>query len=347
MDDPRNRAPQGGAPADELARLVNGFYISQAISVAARLGLADLMSNGPVPVEEMAAKIGAHPRALHRLLRALASVGVFAEREGGTFGLTPMAEKLRSDVPGSFRGFALLPGEPSFWGPWGELLYSVKTGKTAFSKVYGMDVWEWREKNPEAGRVFNDAMTALSDAQSKAIVDSYDFSIFKHVIDVGGGHGALVQALAKAHPQLRGTVFDLAFVTERANTSFAAEGLGERCHAVSGDMFKSVPGGGDAYLFKYIMHDWEDDRAADILRTCRKAIGTASAPVKLLVFEQVIPPGNGPHPSKLLDLQMLVSAGGRERTEEEFASLFEAGGFRLERVVPTPSAISVIEGVPV
>ncbi|WP_394830842.1 acetylserotonin O-methyltransferase [Pendulispora rubella] len=333
------------SPADELARLVNGFGISQAISVAARLGLADLMANGPVTVQDLASKIGANPRALHRLLRALAGVGVFAEMEAGSFVLTPMAERLRSDVPGSFRAFALLPSEPSFWGPWGELLYSVKTGKTAFSKVYGMDVWEWREKNPEAGQVFNDAMTSLSDAQSAAIVDAYDFSTFEHVIDVGGGHGALVRALAKAHPQLRGTVFDLAFVTERTNAAFEAEGLAERCRAESGDMFKNVPSGGDAYLFKYIMHDWEDDQALDILRTCRQAIGTASA--RLLVFEQVIPPGNVPHPSKLLDLQMLISAGGRERTEAEFASLLNAGGFRLVRIVPTASSISVIEGVPI
>jgi len=337
------------APQTELAQLVFGFYVSQAISVAARLGIADVLAAGPLVVDELAPKVGASPAALYRLLRALASVGVFVEDDRRQFGLTPLAERLRSDVPGSYRAMALLPTEPSFWGPWNELLYSVQTGKTAFRKLYGMDVWEWREKEPEAGRVFNEAMASNSEGHAEAILRAYDFSGFGHVLDVGGGHGALAAAICKANPDVRATVFDLAFVAEGARAFLGAQGLDRRCDVAAGDMFETIPAGADAYVFKYIIHDWDDERTLQLLRTCRKAMDRAAGSLepRLLVIESVIPTGNGPHPGKLLDLQMLVSAGGRERTAEEFATLYRAAGFRLTRVVPTNCPLSVVEGVPV
>jgi hypothetical protein len=281
---------------------------------------------------------------LYRLLRALASVGIFTEVEPEQFGLTPMAEALRADAPASQRGMArLLAGEAN-WRTWGQLGHSVQTGQSAFQHVHGLDVWEYREQHPEANAVFNAAMTSGSALQAAAIVDAYDFSGFGTLMDVAGGHGLLLTTILAANPTLRGILAEQPHVVATARSILEESAVADRCTVVEVDFFASVPSGADAYVLKWIIHDWDDERALAILRNCRRAMSMDGT---LLLAEAVIPPGDTPSPGKLADLQMMVAAGGQERTEAEFRALFEAAGFMLTRIVPTRSPLSVIEGKPV
>jgi hypothetical protein len=331
------------APRDALLRMIGGYQVSQALSVAATLGLADLLDGGPLTVQDLAEATATDAPALARLMRALASVGVFAEIDD-RFALTPLAAYLNSSVPGSLRAWAMNLGQPSVWNTWGHFLDSVRTGQPAFPSLYGTSAWEYREEHPEANAIFNQAMTELSAGLIDAIVESYDFSGIGTLVDVGGGEGALLAAILAANPLMRGILFDQPHVVTTAAGVLEQAGVAGRCTVVEGSFFDAVPVGGDVYILKSILHDWDDASASRILRSCREAITVTG---KLCVVDRVIRPGNDPDPAKYMDLIMLVMLGGRERTADEFGQLFAEAGFRLTRIIPTSSGLSVVEGAPV
>jgi hypothetical protein len=328
------------SPQEHLDRLLTGYRVSQALYVAAKLGLADLLRDGPRTADDLAVVTGTHPRSLYRLLRALASVGVFAEDGRQRFGLTSLAECLRSDAPGAQRAMAILVGE-MLYPTWGELLSSVKTGRSAFEKIHGQPVFEYLARHPEQAKLFDDAMVGIHGRETAAMLDAYDFSGVNVLADLGGGNGSVLTAVLHQYPDMRGILFDLLGVAERARANIEAAGLADRCRVISGDFFESVPGGADAYLLRHIVHDWDDEKATVILRNVHAAMGKAG---RLLVVEFVLRPGNEPSFGKLLDLAMLLIPGGQERTEDEYRRLFEVAGFRLTRLVPTTAEVCVIEG---
>lgn len=327
--------------AGQLTRMITGYWVSQAVYAAAELGLADLLKDGPKPVESLANATGTKPDPLFRLLRALASVGVFAEGPCRTFALTSTAQLLRSDVSGSQRSLARMAGGQQF-AAWSEILHSLRTGETAYQKVHGRPVFDALADDPENARIFDEAMTGIHGRETGAVLDVYDFAGIGTLVDVGGGNGGNLIATLERHPQMRGILFDLPHVVERARPRVEAAGLSSRCQLVGGSFFESVPPGGDAYLMRHIIHDWYDEQSLTILRNCHKALPVGG---KLLVIESVIPPGNDPFPGKFLDLTMLMIPGGKERTAEEYRILYEQAGFGLLRIVPTTAEVSVIEGI--
>jgi len=330
-------------PQQHLNQLISGYWHARCVYVVAKLGIADLLASGPQSIEELARRTGTHRPALFRLLRALASLGVFAEEPGQRFALTPAAELLRQDVPGSQWAMAVMMGEEHY-SAWGELLYSVRTGKIAFDKIYGMPVFEFLSQNPEQAALFDKAMVGVHGRETSAMLDAYDFSVFSSIADIGGGNGSTLCGILKRHPEIHGTLFDLPGVIERAGATVEAAGLANRVHLVAGSFFESVPGGVDAYVLRHIIHDWDEDKAIRILANVRRAIRDDG---RLLVVESVIPPGNEPFFGKLLDVTMMVIPGGQERTAQEYHDLLGKAGFRLARIVPTAADVSVIEGVPV
>ncbi len=329
-------------PSTTLRRLVNGYQVSQAIHVAASLGIADLLAAGPRASEELAADTGTHPGALYRLLRALAAVGVLEEDGERRFVLTPLGEPLRSDVADSIAGWAAFVGRPYYWQAWSALGESVRSGENAFRQVHGVGVWEYRSTRPEEALVFDRAMASVSGRVGRALVAAYDFGRFGTVADVGGGHGGFLAALLTANPAMRGVLFDLPHVVATAGPTLQAAGVAERCRIEAGSFFDAVPAGSDAYVLMHVIHDWEDAEAVEILRTCARA-AAGSAPV-LLVEQLVAPPNAGPE-TKLSDLNMLVGPGGLERTREEFAQILAAAGLRLERVAAEAFGQHVLEAV--
>jgi hypothetical protein len=326
-----------------LIRMITGFRISQMIYVAARLGIADLLKDGPRAADELAEATGTHAPSLYRLLRALASLGVFAEDEEGRFTLTPLAALLQTGVPGSQRARALFYGDPSSWQTWGHFLHSVTTGETAFGHIFGMDAWEYHSKHPELNEHFNAFMSENTAMQIPSIVAAYDFTGVRTLVDVGGGQGVLIAAILKANPHLNGILCDAPHVVNSARPVLEAEGVIDRCQVVPCDFFSSVPAGGDAYLLKSIVHDWSDDQAIAILKTCRRAMPEDG---RLLLVENVLTPGNEPDLAKLLDLQMLVELGGLERTEAGFGNLLARSGLQLTRVIAARAPLSIIEAIP-
>ena len=310
--------------------------------MAAKLGIADLLKDSPKSCDELATATGTNAPSLYRVLRALASLGVFAETQPNHFTLTPLAACLQSDTPNSVRACVIMQGEVNYQA-WGEFMHSVQTGGSSFEHIYGMNLYEYLAQNPESAKIFDDAMTNLSVIQSAAIAASYDFSSIQTLVDIAGGQGLLIASILKSNPTLKGVLFDQPPVIERAKRFLEAEGVLERCQLAAGNFFESVPEGGDAYILKYIIHDWDDERAIAILKQCHKVM---PANGKILVAEQVIPPANEPFMGKLLDLQMLVMTdGGRERTEAEYRALFEKAGFKLTRIVPTQREVSIVEGI--
>jgi len=336
------QAPEDLRAGETLMQMINGFQVTQALYVAATLGIAELLKDRFRTAPDLAEATHTHAPSLYRLLRALASVGVVTEDEAGRFGLTPLGQLLRPGVPGSLRGWALLMGGPSGWPTWEHLLYSVQTGESAFRHNHGMSVWEYREQHPEANAIFNEAMLSLSALEVDAIVRAYDFSRITTLVDVAGGHGALLAGVLRANPHMQGILFDRPHVVEGARAVLEAAGVADRCRLVAGDMFDSVPSGGDAYMLKSILHDWSDDRSVAILQTCRTSMPPHA---KLLLGERVIPPGNMAHPGKFMDLHMLVAVEGRERTAAEYEALLAAGGFTLTGIIATGRPMSIIEGV--
>jgi hypothetical protein len=328
-------------PEAMLMQLVMGKWVSMAISVVAKLRIADKLVAGPKSVEQLAAETQTHAPSLYRTLRALAGVGVFAENDAGQFQHTTMSEFLRTGVPGSIRGIADYCGSPWSWGPWGQMLDAVRTGDTSFNKVYGEPVFDYLAKHPDESAVFNEGMSGFSSVTAGAVAAAYDFNAFGTITDIGGGHGMLLTTVLKQHTAPKGIVFDSPHVVAGAPATIDAAGLSQRCTIAGGDFFQSVPQA-DLYMMRHILHDWNDERATLILKNCR----TAARPgAKLAVVELVIPPGNEPSMGKILDLEMLVIASGRERTEAEYASLFAGAGWKFTRVVPTKSPVSIVEGV--
>ncbi|MBY0528494.1 MAG: methyltransferase [Gemmataceae bacterium] len=328
-------------PQEQMGRLLTGHWLGQAVYVAAKLKIADLLKDGPRSAAELAAATATHAASLYRLLRALASLGIFVEQGDGRFALTPLAECLRADAPGSQRSLALMIGEEQYRA-WGELLYSVQTGKTAFDKVFGMPIFDYLSKHEEQAKTFDAAMVGVHGRETAAMLDAYDFAGIGVLADVGGGNGSLLTAALTRHPQLRGILYDLPGVAERAKANLRAAGLDGRCEVIGGSFFESIPTGADAYLMRHIIHDWDDEKSLTILRNVHKAMGAGS---RLLLIEGVVPPGNDPCFTKLLDLAMLVVPGGKERTADEYRQLYAAAGFDLARIVPTKSEVSVIEGM--
>jgi hypothetical protein len=334
---------QDEQPAATLMRLVSGFQVSQAISVASELGIADLLGAGPRDADDLAASTSSHPRSLYRLLRALAGVGVFREDADGRFALTPLSDCLRSDATGSVAAMAAFFGQPDYWQAWGDLRHSVQTGEYAFRHAHGMSPWEYRALHPQAGAAFDQAMTGRTRAEADAALAAYDFGRFGTVVDLGGGQGAFLATLLTRHQGARGVLFDQAHVIARAQPVLEAAGVADRCRIEAGNIFESIPAEGDAYVLKHVLHDWQDEDALAILRTCRRVIGSGQP---LLVIEWVISDGPEGAVAKLLDLAMLVSPGGRGRTREEWAALFATAGFRLANVFPTRAGEHVIEATP-
>lgn len=329
-------------PSAVMATMTTGYFLSQMIGVVAELGIADLLKDGPRESDQLAKSVGASPDALYRVMRALASVGIFSEVSDRCFQLTPLADCLRTGVPGSMRSWARAVIADHFWRTWQDLLYSVRTGRPAYDHVHGMGLFDYFSRNPDTGQVFDEAMTNFSATEIPAIAAGYDFSAIRKLVDVAGGHASLLCAILRANPTIEGVLFDMPMVIEGARNAIVGEGLAGRCEVVGGDFFQSVPSGGDAYMMKHIIHDWDNGRSIQILKNCRSAMTRDG---RVLIIETVIQPGNQPDFFKLLDVAMLTISG-RERTEEEFRSLLEQAGFRLRRVVPTQSPVAVIEGVP-
>ena len=334
------REPAAGAA---LRHLIMGFRSTQLIHVAAKLGLADRLKAGPQTAQALAEAVGAEPRALYRVLRALASLGIFAESSGGGFTLTPLAELLRSDVDGSLRSLAALYGEEWLWDAYGRTLHSVLTGAPAFERTHGTAFFEYLDHHATAAALFHDAMTGYSAQEAEAILAGYDFSRVTNVVDVGGGHGALLARLLRAHRGLSGVVLDLPASAPGARRLLAEAGVAGRGAFAAGDFFDAIPRGGDVYLLKSVIHNWDDEAAVRILRRCREAMAEDA---RLLVIERVIPAGNEAAEAKLFDINMLVVIGGRERTEEEYRALFHSARFRLTQTSATSSPVGLLVGTP-
>ena len=333
-------------PSFALFEMVTGYYVSRAIFVVAKLGIADHLSEGPRRVDDLAAATGTHAPSLKRVLRLLASVGVFTEEADSRFALTPIGACLRAGVPGSMRAAALLFGGITQQA-WGDLQRSVETGEPAFRRVFGMDSFDYMAQHPDEAANFDAAMADFTKHIATAVVAAYDFSPFRRIVDVGGGNGALIAGILKANSTLAGVLFDLPQVADRAIAPMRELGLADRCEIVGGDFFTAVPVGGDAYLLKHVIHDWNDDRAGEILRNCRRAMG---AEAKLLILEGVYPPridqSDESRGAAANDVNMLVCTGGRQRSGAEFRHLYEAAGFSLTRILPTQTPVKVIEGIP-
>jgi hypothetical protein len=325
-----------------MFQLLSGAFIAGAIACLAQLKIPDLVDAGPKSADDLAAQIGADSRALYRLMRATASVGVLSEASDGKFSQTPLSAVLRSNSNPSLRAFAAMHGREWHELGWANLEYCVRTGKQALDKFYGMPIFKYFEQNPDEAQIFNQAMSDLSMIDGPAVADAYSFDSISSLVDVAGGHGFLLATILARNPHMKGTLYDLPRVIEGARNG-PLKPLLSRCTLASGDMFSSVPAGADAYIMKHIIHDWPDDRCVDILKACRQGVNAGG---KLLVVDNVIRPGNEFAPGKFLDLQMLIFPGGCERTEEQFRNLFERSGWRLTRIIPTSAPQSIVEGVP-
>jgi hypothetical protein len=337
--------PSPPLPA-QLFRLINGGLISQAIHVVAELGIADMLKDGPRSVSELAEAAGANPRNLYRVLRALASIGVFAETEDKHFELTPLAEYLKSDAPESQRGAAMMFGGDWYWKSVGQLLHTVKTGETSLDSVYNMTAYEFFDQDEEAGRLFHQVHNAgMTEAGIEAVLDAYDFTGINTLIDVGGSYGSALASVLKRYENMNGIVFDLPYLMDDAKAYLTEQGIIDRCQVVGGDFFEAVPSGGDAYMLLFVVTDWEDDKAVEILKNCRKAMTKDG---KVLIVAGIIKPGNVQPPPKMYDLLLMILTGGLNRTLAEFENMLTAAGFKLGKVTPTARALfSVIEGIPI
>jgi O-methyltransferase domain/Dimerisation domain len=331
------------SPPAALLQMMTGYWVSQAIYVAAKLGIADRLGDGPVSCEALAAATDSHGPSIYRVMRALASVGIFSETAPRYFGLTPLAALLRSGMPDSMRFLAIAYSE-ELYRAWEDMLHSAQTGEPAFEHRFGMPVFEYYAHHPESDRVLNQALTQYTNQLANAVVATYDFSSFGTVVDVGGGYGTLLATILQSNPDARGVLFDQPHVVAGAEELLTAAGVVDRCSRVAGDFFAAVPSAGDAYVLAQVLHDWDDARSLAILAQCRRAMSSHS---RLLVVELVLPAGNEPFFGKWLDLHMLAITGGLERTQAEYEKLFRSAGFALSRVIPTPAGPSVVEAVPV
>lgn len=335
-------APTPTVTREALEAMMTGYQRSQMLHVAAKLKLADLLATGSRTTAELASATKTHEDSLYRLMRTLASLGVFTEEQGRRFSLNAAAEYLRSGVPGSLRVNAEIVGEEWMWGPWGNLLQSVTTGKTAFDLLYGKGTFEWFEEHPAAGALFDAGQAQTSASVAGAVTKGYDYSRFHRIIDLGGGDGTLLAAILRANPSAHGVLFDLPRVVNAARDKFDPS-LIPRIEFVGGDFFKSVPADGDLYVMKVVLHDWTDADCQKILSTIRRAIPVSA---RLLVAEDLVCGPNQPCAAKPRDINMLVRTGGRNRTEQEYRDLLTKGRFRPANVYPTTSTLYLIESLP-
>lgn len=335
---------QATPPVTVVFGLLNSYLVARSIHVAAQLGVADVLQDGPKAVADIAAAVGAHPDSLYRLLRALVSVGVFTEVEPGSFALTPLGNCLREDTVPSLRSYARLFGSDIWLQTFDHFLEVVQTGRPGFDLAHGMPRYAYLDQHPELGSLYNQAMGDISSVQIPALLAAYDFSGIQSIVDVGGGQGGLLAAILVANPHTTGMLFDRPQVAEEARAKIEAAGLAGRCRVVSGDMFKEVPEGGDAYIVKHVFMELDDAEAEVLLWNLRRAIRGGG---RLLVIDPVIPAGNEPSPNTMADLAMLLlSPAGRSRTPAEFHNLFETAGFVPGRVIPTPPLTSIVEAIP-
>jgi hypothetical protein len=330
-------------PAQQVLQVATGYMASSCLYAAITLNVADHLKDGPLGIAELAKATGANEEALYRVLRLLASLGIFDEVSPRTFALTPAADLLRKDAPGSLRGMAVFLPDPMHYRIYGNVMHSLSTGDPAADFTLGMPVFQYLEKDQAYSQVFNDAMTAMSAPVAGAAIEVYDFSGIGLLVDVAGGHGEVLMSILRACPSVKGILADLGHVVEGAKPRIASAGLSDRMQAVACDFFQSVPAGGDAYIMKHIIHDWDDERASTILKNIATAMGTKKG--KVILLESVIAAGNTPDFGKFIDIEMLLFPGGRERTADEFASLFERSGFHLTKIAPTKSPLSVVEAI--
>jgi len=323
-----------------MNELILGAWTSQAITTAADLGVADALAAGPLPLDALAGKVGANPDALRRLLRALTSRGIFALRADGRYELTPLADLLRSNAAVSMAAMARFVGSRQQREHWSLLTEAIRTGTSVVRKLRGTSFFEYMGEDAEFGQLFNDAMTSLSSAAIGPVVQAYDFSPYGTVVDVAGGHGRLLAAILDSAPESQGVLYDLPDVIAGATPLLRELGVAERVRLAEGSFFDGVPAGGDAYVLKHIVHDWDDEPCVQILRNVRSAAGAGAT---LLLVEAVVPADDSAPVVKLVDMEMLVINNGRERTADEYRRLLEAGGFAMTRVVPTASRFSIIE----
>jgi len=327
--------------SQQIGQMIVGNWVSQLIYVAAKLDIAGLLKDGARSVNELAGATKTHRGTLYRVLRALAGMGIFAEQKDGKFAMTPLAQPLRGDVPGSQRAMAIMNAEICY-PAYGSLLDSVKTGATAFENVFGKPVFDWMQTHEESAKVFDDAMVAVHGRETGAVIEAYDFAGVNTLADVGGGNGSLLFAVLQRHGAMRGVLFDLPGVIERAKLALKKAGIAERCQAVGGSFFETIPSGADAYMLRHIIHDWDEDKCVTILKNIGRAMKSGA---KVLLIETIIPPGNEPSFGKLLDITMLTVPGGMERTEAEYHALLERAGLKIAKIVKTNADVSVIEAV--
>jgi len=327
----------------QMFQHITAYWVTQLMAAAARLGVADQLDSEPLPVNELAAKVGANPQALYRALRACTAVGVFTEQPGQIFANNPLSQTLCSNVPGSMRDFAIAQAAPGHWRPWELLTQVVKTGKSSAREALGCELWDWYGSHAEESAAFSGAMDNLAAQVAAEVTRAIDFSNVGRVVDVGGASGTLVTAVLRAFPQTKGVLLDLSHVVAPVKKTLAAVGLGERCEAVAGDFFEAVPQG-DVMLLKQILHDWNDEQCVSLLRNCADSLPKAG---RVLVVEMVISEDGRPSPAHLMDVNMLVLLPGKERTATEYGKLFSAAGLKLERVHATHSPFSIVEAVKV
>jgi hypothetical protein len=328
-----------------LLDMILGTWTTQTLSTAAELEIADVLKSGPLSAGEVAERTKTHPDIMYRILRTLASLGVLEQSNDKRFALTEMGQLMRSDAPGSLRAMALMCGSSWHHKAWEVLAECARTG-VAFGAplAFGTSLWDYFDKHKQHFDVFNDAMTGASTNMHAMAVEAYDFAGIERLVDVGGGHGRLLGMILQKYPTMRGVLFDRPSLADGARRELTKLGVADRCEFVGGNFLASVPGGADAYIMSHVLHDWADDRALLILKNCRSAIKEGG---KLLVVDAVIKPGNEPDWGKLMDLEMMLLYGGRDRTEEELASMFRQAGFKLNRVIPTRSQTSIVEGIAV
>ncbi|MCY1040529.1 methyltransferase [Corallococcus sp. bb12-1] len=330
------------SPTQQLHAAITGYWRTQVIGTVARLGIADLLATGARESGSLAAELGVHPGALFRLMRGGISAGILEAVSERTFALTPMGEGLRSNVPGSLRQMAITQSAPSHWLPWGLLPEAVRTGRSPVQAALGSDIWGHFARHPEEAEHFAQAMGNLSGLVASEVTHHIDFAPFARVADIGGSHGELLAQVLHAHPSCRGILFDLPQVAEGAKTVLESRGLASRVDVVAGSFFEPGMPSAEAYLLKHILHDWEDDPSLTLLRRLHEA---APSGARLFVVELVIPDNRNPDPTHLIDLNMLVVADGRERTTDEFRALLAATSWKVERIIPTRSGVSIIEAV--
>ena len=328
------------AAAQHLMQLSTGYIASTCVYLAVKLRLPDLLAAGPRTSTDLARELSVNEDALFRVMRTLASLGVFEEKSSRTFANTLASSMLRSASPGSLYEMVLWMSDPFHFQVYANALHSVQTGSPAAEKTLGVPVFEWFPKNPDESEVFNNAMTTFSAMVIPAVLEVYEFSGIGTLIDVAGGHGHVLTSILQNYPSMHGVLFDLDHVLAGARPVIESLGLSDRCRTVSGDFFRAVPAGGDAYIMKHIIHDWDDERATTILKNIRSAMNHGG---RVILVDSVVTPGNQPDFAKIIDLEMLLMPGGRERTEEEFRELFARSGFQLTRIIPTKSPLSVIE----